>query len=315
MFYAALDKAQELFCAAGWVHRGKRDLHADGLLLSYDSVSGELRWHETYDSRRNGEDFYTTVAITPTGNIVVSGKSQESLRKDPTTFDFLTVMYDSSGAMLWEVRDDGPGFGDDEPTAIAVDASGNVFVTGLTTEGTQDADYYTVMYDSDGNPLWSAVDTTYNGPGNGADVPNAIAVDDTGVYVTGKSMGLTGNDFATIKYDTEGNLEWNTSGDGAVRFGGAGNDEAVALAIGDTGEVFVAGFISALNKGTDFLVLSLTPVDGALLWLAQYPLPGDPDPDGDEIATAMATDATGIYLTGYSIQGVTSHFVTVKFGK
>ena len=65
--------------------------------------------------------------------------------------------------------------------------------------------------------------------------------------------------------------------------GGAGNDEAVALAIGDTGEVFVAGFISAMNKGTDLLVLNLNSADGAILWIAQYPLPGDQDPDGDEV--------------------------------
>ena len=319
VYAAAHDTAKNLFCVAGWVHRGQKNLHADGLVLNYDSISGELRWAETYDSRRNGEDFYTAVAIDPSGNIIATGKSRESLSKDPTSLDFLTVMYDSTGRLLWEVRDDGPGFGDDEPTAIAIDPTGEkICITGQTTGGTNGADYYTVMYDSNGTPLWGAIGKTYDGPGHGTDIPRAIAVDDSGVYVTGKSLGLNSNDFATVKYDTDGNLMWNTEGDdgdGSARFGGTGKDEAVAVAVDDSGEVFVAGFISTSDKGKDFVALNLNPDVGAILWIAQYPLPGDTDPDGDEIATALAMDASGIYLTGYSIQDGISRIATVKFIK
>jgi len=73
----------------------------------------------------------------------------------------------------------------DNATAITSDSSGNIYVTGYSYNG-MSADYATVAYDSLGNKLW---ESSYNGPENGDDKPCAIAVDTTGVYVTGSSYG------------------------------------------------------------------------------------------------------------------------------
>ena len=50
----------------------------------------------------------------------------------------------------------------------------------------------------------------YNGPGNAADAAIDVAVDDEGnVYVTGSSAGAgTYADYATIKYNSAGVLQW-----------------------------------------------------------------------------------------------------------
>ena len=80
--------------------------------------------------------------------------------------------------------------------AIAVSASGNVYVTGSMQGGTA-WDYVTVGYNNDGKELWAA---RYDGPAKGYDQAAAVAVDKWGnVYVTGKSDG-GGTDYVTIKY-------------------------------------------------------------------------------------------------------------------
>jgi len=50
-----------------------------------------------------------------------------------------------------------------------------------------------------GVPLWT---NRYDGPANGSDYANAIAVDRSGnVFVTGPSSGIVGyTDYATVKY-------------------------------------------------------------------------------------------------------------------
>ena len=89
--------------------------------------------------------------------------------------------------------------------AIAVDGSGNVYVTGQVGPGYPD--YGTIKYNSAGQQQWVAL---YNGPpGNGPDVATAIALDGSGnVYVTGSSSrtNFIFSDFgyATIKYNSMG---------------------------------------------------------------------------------------------------------------
>jgi len=71
-------------------------------------------------------------------------------------------------------------------------------VTGKSQGSGTNYDYYTVKYDSSGNVVWFA---RYDSPGNGNDEAAAIAVNSTGVYVTGRSDGFeTGFDYVTIKY-------------------------------------------------------------------------------------------------------------------
>ena len=113
--------------------------------------------------------------------------------------DYATIKYDSAGQQQWVARYNGPANGADSAEAIAVDSSGNVYVTGESAgQGTRN-DFATVKYNSTGQEQWVA---RYNGPGNGDDQANAIAVDVSGnVYVTGQSFDPNnGDDYVTIKY-------------------------------------------------------------------------------------------------------------------
>ena len=64
------------------------------------------------------------------GNVVVLGTSS---RGDAASGDYYTAKYAAAdGALLWEKRYNGPADGDDQATAVAVDGSGNVVVTGIS---------------------------------------------------------------------------------------------------------------------------------------------------------------------------------------
>jgi hypothetical protein len=302
----------------GYVHRGNVSKHADFVVLKYDKLTGEELWDETYDSRRNGNDIVTALAVDALGNVYVTGKSQESLNKVDTTHDFFTVKYDGSGDLLWEARDDGPGFGNDEPTAIALwedpfnPGNVHVYVTGFTGSGAGEAyttDYYTVKYDADG-ALMENWGQSYNVPGYGNDKAFSIAVDsDENVYITGTSTGAAGSVFATVKYDINGTYGWATTGEDGL-FGDKSGSIAVLY---ESGKLFVSGFIAAADSA-DFLVLDLDIGSGDIVGLAQYRMPGITDP-AYNFVTSMALDATSIYVTGYIQEDLPGGIVTVKFNK
>ena len=98
-------------------------------------------------------------------------------------FDYSTIKYSASGERLWTRRYNGPGNGGDYAYALAVDAQGNVYVTGESTGDGSDYDLATIKYSPSGDRLWLKR-YSCNGPGNGTDGARAIAVDSQGnVYV------------------------------------------------------------------------------------------------------------------------------------
>jgi hypothetical protein len=125
----------------------------------------------------------------------------------------------------WVTGYNGPGNGGDSASAIAVDDSGNVYVTGGSDGVGIGSDYATIKYDSSGQQQWVARYTGFGGYGN--DTAYAIAVDHSGnVYVTGRSPGIgTAEDYATVKYNSAGQQQW------VARYNGPANFTDVAYAI------------------------------------------------------------------------------------
>jgi hypothetical protein len=135
------------------------------------------------------------VTVDHHGDVVVTGYSWIS----GTNYDYATVKYSSSGVPLWTNHFNGPWSSWGPRNVLAVEGSGNVIVTGNSYGGSGDSDIVTIKYPGAGVALWT---NRYNGPENGDDYAQAVAVDrDGNVIVTGYSTGSGGHyDFATIKY-------------------------------------------------------------------------------------------------------------------
>src|SRR5678815_2807609 len=84
-------------------------------------------WASRYNGPWNGEDFATAVAVDGAGNVAVTGWINGY-----GSADYYTAKYSAdNGTLLWEKRYDSHN-GYDYGYALAVDALGNVIVTGAS---------------------------------------------------------------------------------------------------------------------------------------------------------------------------------------
>src|SRR5262245_29610425 len=79
-----------------------------------------------WTNRYNGTG--STIAVDARGNVFVTGTSAGTVANS----DYVTIAYSGAGVPLWTNRYNGPANSDDGATAVAVDGSGNVFVTGFS---------------------------------------------------------------------------------------------------------------------------------------------------------------------------------------
>ena len=262
--------------------------------VKYDTAGNRL-WAARYDGPAGDDDMAQAIAVDAQGNVYVTGKSYNGKHiTNPTEtplstsndyYAYATVKYDSSGNQLWASRYDSPGQADDIARAIAVDSSGNVYVT-----GSSGGNYATIKYDSDGGQLWVA---RYGNSTVSTDGAVAIALDSSGnVCVTGSSQG----NFATIKYDSQGKQLWADTYEG----------EAKAMALDSSGNVYVTG-----ESGGKYATIKYDSA-GNQLWVVGFsgPLRGDGE------AAAIALDGSGnVYVTGtaWSPRSYLKSYATIKY--
>jgi len=273
-------------------------------LTFHNSVSQvNQEWVARYNGPIDSIDEAYSIAVDNSGNVYVTGRSGGI----GITKDYATIKYNSSGVQQWVARYNGPGNGRDDAYSIAVDNSGNSYVTGFSTGLGTSYDYATIKYNSAGTQIWVA---RYNGPGNGNDFAYSIVVDNSGnVYVTGGSLGNVTSylEYATVKYNSAGVQLW------VGRYSSTSNFGAVAksIALDDQGNVYVTGFSYASGSDYDFATVKYNPV-GAQQWAVRYNGTGN----YTDYANSIAVDGTGnVYITGESsASGLGSaDYTTIKY--
>lgn len=262
------------------------------------SPTGVRQWIRTITGPlANQSSVAYGIAVNAAGAVAVTGEVS-----DPSGVSgYLVVQYGTGGGLQWTGTYTSAAGGHSRPTAMAIDGTSNVLVTGWAGRGAGPSDYATVKFDTAGNQLWAR---TYNGSGNGSDEANSIATDTAGnVFVTGESSnGLTG-DFVTIKYDAAGHRKWVKSLDLGDR------DRGLFVRTDASGNVVVLGQIVGSSSG-DFMTVAYT-TNGIKLWSKRFdgPLGNDDTPTGLAVAADGSVHVTGgAYMkTGYL------DFATLKY--
>jgi hypothetical protein len=277
-------------------------------------------------SAGNNNDDSRVVTSDAAGNVYVIGDFTSTTFTVGSTaltnlggIDIFVAKYNSSGQVLWAKSIGGTS--NESGRGIALDANGNVYITGYffspsitvgpntlnnTASGT--SDIFIAKLDSSGNALWAK-----SIGGTDQDYAQRITTDATGnVYLTGNyysssiafgSATLTqsgGGDMFIAKYDSSGNALWAKS---AV---GAGYDLGFCIATDPSGNVVVGGAFTSdsLTFGTVTLTNTATMQeifvvkyagDGTVLWAVQSV------DSGTVNAWDICADASGnFYLAGSS---------------
>mgnify|MGYP000355127537 CR=1 FL=1 len=183
----------------------------DLFIVKYDN-DGTKKWTRQLGS--SSDDHGQGIGVDNSGNVYVTGKTLWQLPNQVAAggYDVFIAKYSDNGTKQWTRQ-----FGTseiDDGTDLALDVTGNVYVTGFTRGNLDDVsnngadDFFVTKYSDNGTKQWSKLlGTTAGEQGNG------ISVDAAGnSYVTGfTSTGFDGNssfgsdDVFVTKLDTNGN--------------------------------------------------------------------------------------------------------------
>jgi hypothetical protein len=159
----------------------------DVFVRSYDG-SGNVQW--TRQEGSSSYDYATGLATDSSGNLFVAGYTAGALpgQTSAGSYDAFVQQYNSSGNLQWTQQFGTSG--NDFAQGVAVDASGNVYVGGVTSgnlQGTNAGNYDAFLrkFNNAGAAQW-----TWQLGGRGNDQGQGVAVDGSGnIYLGGYTDG------------------------------------------------------------------------------------------------------------------------------
>jgi hypothetical protein len=295
------------------------------IVLTINLQAQTPTWLWAKDAGGTNSEEGTAIAVDAIGNTYITGFFASLTCPFGTTSltnvgfnDIFIAKYDPASNLVW-VKSAG-GSGDDKPTGIAVDTSGNVYITGyfssstitfdtITFASNAGTDLFIAKYNSVGNVVWAK-----KAGGATGDFSNSIVVDASGnSLITGYfksasiSFGSTtllnpystsgGSNYFIAKYNALGNPIWAKAANGGAVIGNN-------IKTNNIGEIFVIGSflgnvafdtISKTSNGSKDVFVTKYDTTGNAIWVKTF------GGSNEDVGNAISTDLAGnSYITGYS---------------
>ncbi len=178
-----------------------------------------------------GLDQPAAITKDNSGNIFITGRATTN----GINFDIKTVKINTSFSIEWERVYDGSGL-EDAGTDVEIDNQGNVYVCGFTENILGGRNFITIKYNNAGDLLWTRTRGTENLMGE-AEATNMLVEDEGVCYVTGNVFNGNDRDILTIRYNSNGETQWEKQFDGIDQ----GEDQASIIKQDSEGSVYVSG--------------------------------------------------------------------------
>jgi len=277
-------------------------------------------WHWAQGFGSAADDYAFGLAVDAAGNNYVGAWFQGTVQFGNTSLtsfgdvDIAVIKLDNAGNVLWVRQAGSTTF--DCCNGIAVDAGGNVYITGSFTDTAQfgdisvtsdgQNDIYVAKLDSDGT--WQWVSTA---GGTAFDRGRDIALDsegnpyilgffnETGYFWANTLVSSGQNDIFVAKLDSEGTWLW------AVKGGGASYDYPSALCLDNSDNVFVCGYFMSTASFGDYSITSAGYTDSFVaklgpdhIWQWARRTGGNGYQELDAAEDAIIDPAGNVYLCG-----------------
>jgi hypothetical protein len=304
------------------------------VFISKFDASGNFIWAKQIGG--TGDDSGESISVDPSGNVYTTGLFSGTVDFDPGpatfnltsvgSYDIFVSKIDASGNFVWAKQMGGTNI--DYGTSIAVDASGNSYLTGMFI-GTADfdpgvgtfnlissggTDVFVCKLDASGDFVWAN-----KMGGNNADQGLSITIDaSNNVYTTGTFNGTSdfdpgagvfnltsagSTDIFISKLDASGNFVW------AKQMGGTTNDAGKSIAVDASGNVYTTGQFSGIadfdpeagvfnltSVGLSDIFISKIDASGNFVWAKQ--IGGASNDSGNSIFVDISGNvfSTGTFL-------------------
>lgn len=289
-FRSAAPDNQGNVVAAGYIDSGAGNCM--GIVVKYNSV-GDTMWARYLGIvDTNKYCAIMDVKIDNSGNIYVTGANY--YWSSPSFQGFITVKYNSNGALQWAKRYTPPAaYSSFSYCYLVIDNAGNINVVGTfqKTSSSNSSDVQVMKYTSSGTLLWA---TGFNGIGDDNDVAKGLAVDGSGnVYAAATTTNINANvEAGCIKFNSAtGSMEWSFRVDGSSN---SYVDQAGTIAINTNNEIYFSSTIG-ISAYEEAVLVKLNTA-GAEQWRRTEP--GNNNDKGVEVKA----DNTGAYaLVGVTV--------------